>query len=138
MIALALADAVLLLHVAIVLFVVGGLAAVLLGNRLGWRWVNGPTFRFAHLAAIGIVVAEAWLGVACPLTTLESALRARAGQSGYSGGFVALWVGRLIYFDAPAWVFTVLHTAFGIGVVAAWWRYPPRWRRPPGTAEHPR
>jgi hypothetical protein len=137
-IALALADAVLVLHAAIVLFVVGGLAAVLLGNRLGWGWVNAPTFRFAHLAAIGVVVAQAWLGVVCPLTTLESALRARAGQSGYGSGFIAHWVGRLIYHDAPAWVFTALYTGFGSAVAAAWWRYPPRSGRAPGAGEHPR
>jgi hypothetical protein len=120
-----LADLVLVVHVAVVLFVVGGLVAVLVGARRGWSWVDAPAFRLAHLAAIGVVVAEAWLGVACPLTTLEASLRARSGGAAYAGGFVEHWLGRLIYFDAPPWVFTLLHTGFGLAVVATWWRHPP-------------
>ena len=46
-----LADAVLLAHLAIVVFNVGGLALIVAGNRLDWRWVNRWWFRAAHLAA---------------------------------------------------------------------------------------
>ncbi len=66
-----LADVVLALHVAIVVFVVGGLVLVVVGNLSGWRSVNALWFRLAHLATIAVVAAEAWLGVTCPLTTLE-------------------------------------------------------------------
>ena len=66
-----LAEAVLVLHFAIVSFVVGGLVLIVAGNLLRWHWVNGLWFRLAHLAAIGVVVAQAWLGKVCPLTTLE-------------------------------------------------------------------
>lgn len=127
-----LADAVLLLHLAVVLFVVGGLFAVLVGNwRLtpGWRWVNTWGFRLLHAAAIGFVVVQAWLGEACPLTVLESWLRREAGAAGYSGGFIEYWVHQVLFYDAPAWVFTVVYTLFGAAVAAAWWRFPPR-RRP--------
>ena len=79
-----LADAVLLAHLAIVLFNVGGLLLILAGNRLGWRWVNRWWFRAAHLAAIAVVVGQAWLGITCPLTTLESWLRALAGSAPYN------------------------------------------------------
>jgi len=123
-------DALLVLHFAIVLFVVVGLVLVPLGNAAGWRWVNHPGFRLAHLAAIGIVVAESWLGITCPLTEWESWLRIRAGAEGYpGGGFVQTWVTRLLYYDAPPAVFTVGYTLFGLAVLWAWWRYPPRWRR---------
>ena|SRR5688572_33097275 len=121
-----LADAVLAGHVAIVVFVIGGLVLVVAGNLAGWRWVNRPWFRFAHLAAIGIVVAEAWFGVVCPLTTLEMALRERAGAPAYGGSFVAHWLQRLLYYDAPAWVFTLAYSLFGAAVAAAWWIWPPR------------
>ena len=50
-----LADAVLLLHLGVVLFVVGGLVLILLGNWLAWRWVNMLWFRLAHLGAIAFV-----------------------------------------------------------------------------------
>ena len=65
------ADAVLALHVAVVLFVVGGLVLVIAGNRAGWHWVNHWWLRLAHLAAIAYVAAQAWWGLECPLTTLE-------------------------------------------------------------------
>jgi hypothetical protein len=121
----ALADAVLLLHLAIVLFVVGGLVLIVAGNLRGWRWVNGAWLRLAHLAAIMVVVAEAWFGVVCPLTTLEQALRLRAGDAGYGGGFIEHWVQRLIYYDLPGWVFVLGYTLFALAIVAAWWRWPP-------------
>jgi hypothetical protein len=95
------------------------------GNRYGWRFVNAWWFRLAHLAAIGIVVAQAWFGIACPLTTLESWLRVRAGEAAYETSFIEHWLTRLLYYDAPAWVFTVAYTLFGLAVVAAWWRFPP-------------
>lgn len=121
-----LADAVLLLHFAVVVFVVGGLVVVVAGNWRGWRWVNGWSFRLSHLAAIVIVVAQSWLGRICPLTTLESWLRVRAGSPSYARSFIQYWVQRIIFHEAPIWVFTAAYTAFGILVVVAWWYFPPR------------
>lgn len=123
-----LADAVLGLHAAIVAFVVGGLLVILAGNFLHWHWVNNPWFRGLHLAAIAIVALQAWLGVACPLTTLEIQLRVKAHQATYSASFVEDWLQRLIYFQAPAWVFVTAYTLFGLAVLACWWRFPPRRR----------
>ena len=125
-----LADAVLLLHVAIVVFVGGGLFAIIVGNLRDWRWVNALWFRSAHLASILIVVAEAWLGAVCPLTTLEMRLRAKAGAATYAGSFIGHWMQRVLYYDAPPWVFTVGYTIFGLAVVATWWYFPPEFRRP--------
>lgn len=121
-----LADAVLVVHTGVVLFVVGGLAAIVAGNLLGWRWVNGRTFRLLHLVTIGVVVLQAWLGELCPLTILESWLRVRAGQHGYPAGFIAHWLHRLLYWEAPLWVFGLAYSAFGALVLLAWWRWPPR------------
>lgn len=119
------ANLVLLLHVTIVLFVVLGLVLVFVGNASGWRWVNNPWFRLSHLLAIGVVVAEVWLDFVCPLTTLEMWLRAQTGGVGYSGGFIEHWLRHLLYYDAPAWVFTAAYTVFGLLVLATWWIYPP-------------
>lgn len=120
-----LADAVLAFHFALVAFVVGGLVLVLVGNLRGWRWVNREGFRFAHLAAIGIVTVQAWLGATCPLTTLEMWLREQAGLGTYRESFIAHWLQQLIYYAAPLWVFTFVYTLFGLFVVATWWRFPP-------------
>jgi hypothetical protein len=123
-----LADLVLTIHFAIVVFVVGGLVLIIVGNRRGWRFVNSLWFRLAHLGAIGVVVAQAWLGIVCPLTTLESSLRGKARESVYETSFVEYWLERALYYDAPAWVFTVGYTVFAVAVVAVWWRFPPRRR----------
>lgn len=126
----ALADSVLLLHFAIVIFVVCGLPAIVVGNVAGWSWVNSLWWRLAHLAAIGIVALQAWFGQYCPLTLLESWLREQAGQSAYSASFIEYWVQKLLYYEAPLWVFAVLYTVFGLLVAFAWWYYPPQRRRP--------
>lgn len=125
-----LADGVLVVHFGIVVFVIAGLVLVIIGNLAGWGWVNAWWFRGAHLAAIAIVVAEAWLGVPCPLTTLEAWLRAQAGETAATRGFVEHWVQRLLFYEAPAWVFTTAYTLFGLLVVAAWWKFPPGRRGP--------
>src|SRR6187401_2166441 len=93
----AFADAVLVLHVGFVSFVVVGLLVILLGGFCGWEWVRNPWFRALHLAAIGLVVVQAWFGVICPLTTLEMDLRERAGDITHHGTFVAHWLQKLLY-----------------------------------------
>lgn len=125
-----LADLVLALHAGVVVFVVGGLVLVVSGNLLGWRWVNALWFRLLHVAAIGAVAVEAWLGVACPLTTLEMQLRASAHATIYEQGFLEHWLQRLLYYEAPAWAFTLAYSLFAVAVIVAWWWYPPRCRRP--------
>jgi len=124
-----LADAVLTLHVGIVVFVVAGLVVVVAGNVRAWRWVNAPWFRVAHLAAIAIVVAQAWLGATCPVTSLEMWLRSQAHAEVYHVGFIEYWLQRLLYYEAPAWVFTLGYSLFGALVAAAWWRFPPAFKR---------
>ncbi len=123
-----LAVVVLALHAAIVVFVVGGLVLVIVGNLLGWRWVNALWFRLIHLGTIAVVVAEAWLGAACPLTTFEMWLRAMAQDTIFEGSFVEYWLQRFLYYEAPAWVFILTYSLFGLLVVAAWWHFPPQRR----------
>ena len=124
-----LADVVLTLHVAIVMFVVGGLVLVIVGNLRAWRWVNALWFRLAHLAAIAVVVAEAWFGVVCPLTSLENWLRVMARTTTYAGSFIEYWLQRVLFYEAPTWVFTVGYSLFALVVAATWWYFPPRFKR---------
>ena len=107
-------------------FIVFGLLLVLLGAWRNWTWIRNPWFRYAHLLAIAIVVAESWLGVVCPLTTWEMSLREAAGQATYSGSFIAHWLHTLLYYEAPAWVFTSLYLGFGLLVAFSWWYVRPR------------
>ena len=120
-----LADAVLLLHFAVVLYVIGGLVAIYAGNVCNWKWVNNIWFRIAHVLAIGFVVVQSWLGEVCPLTILESWLRHRAGQASYNSSFIEDWVQRILFYQAPSWVFTITYTVFGSLVLIAWWYFPP-------------
>ena len=121
------ADAVLFLHVLFVVFVVIGLILILAGKLLSWSWVRNWWFRVGHLAAIGVVVLQSWLGVICPLTQLEMFLRSKAGDATYAGSFVSHWLEAILYYRAPAWVFAVSYTAFGAIVVLSWiWVRPHR------------
>jgi len=74
------ADLILATHALFVAFVILGLVAVLLGKYLRWGWVRNWWFRLAHLAAIVIVMAEAWLGMVCPLTEWENRVKRGRGR----------------------------------------------------------
>ena len=117
---LLLADALLLIHVLFVGFVVLGLVAIYLGFFLHWRWVRNRWFRVLHLMAIIIVVLQSWLGLICPLTIWEMALREKAGAAVYAGSFIQHWLHQLLYWQAPDWVFIVVYTVFGALVLASW------------------
>ena len=129
-----LADALLMLHAAVVLFVVGLLPLVLAGGALGWRWVRHRGLRATHLGLMLFITVQTWLGELCPLTVWEQALRRRAGLAVYDGSFIAHWLDRLLYWQAPWWVFIAAYTAFAALVAAAWWWVPPQ----PGGRRRPR
>ena len=122
---LILADLILVTHALFVAFVVLGLLVVLLGKYWRWGWVRNWWFRVAHLLAIGIVIAESWLGLVCPLTEWESRAREAAGSSGYSSSFIQHWLHEILFHDFAPWVFTVAYTGFGILVLIAWMLAPP-------------
>ena len=132
-----LADLVLITHVAFVAFVIFGLLLIVCGGFRRWNWIRNPWFRMAHLAAIGVVVVQAWFGVICPLTTLEMSLRAQAGEATYGGTFIAYWLQKLLYYQAPAWVLMVCYTVFGLAVAGSWIGFRPRpFRGKMVAAEH--
>jgi hypothetical protein len=83
----ALADLVVLAHLAFILFaLLGGLLA------LRWRWVP-----WVHLPAAGWGAAVEFFGWFCPLTPLENSLRRASGSAGYSGGFIERHLLPMIY-----------------------------------------
>jgi uncharacterized protein DUF2784 len=123
------ADLVLVVHFLFVLFVVGGLAAILAGARR-WPWVRNRALRIAHAAAVALVAAESLLGIACPLTLWEDALRG----GGPARSFVGRWVAWLLYYDLPEGAFAAAYCAFALVVAWAWRAVPPRAKcaSPPG------
>lgn len=120
-----LADAVLLLHALFVVFIIGALFLTILGGYRNWLWIRNWWFRVLHLAGIAVVVAQSWIGLLCPLTTLEMWLRSRANGVQYDGSFIQYWVERFLYYSTPTWVFVLAYTAFGILVIIAWVCFPP-------------
>ncbi|MGE0313359.1 MAG: DUF2784 domain-containing protein [Lautropia sp.] len=130
-----LADVVLLVHFGVVAFVVGGLAYAVAGSIRCWPGARSVGFRVAHLVAIGVVVVQSWLGMVCPLTALESWLRAQAGAAAYGRSFIEHWVRRIVFYEAPFAAFVVGYTIFGLIVVWAWWRFPPRRRERDGAGQ---
>lgn len=101
-----LADAVLLLHFAFILFVV-------LGGLLLHRF---PRMIWAHVPAVAWGVLIEFAGWICPLTPLENHLRRLGGAAGYSGSFVEHYLLPMIYPDSltreTQWI-------LGLGVVVA-------------------
>lgn len=83
----ALADGVVVFHLAFIIFVA-------VGSVLAWRW---PAVAWAHLPALAWAAGSVTIGLPCPLTPLEKWCRRRAGDEGYAGGFVDHYVEGVIY-----------------------------------------
>lgn len=82
-----LADAVLIVHFAFIVFVLlGGYAA------LRWRWTV-----LVHVPCVVWGVYIMLSGNVCPLTPLENRLRRAAGGEGYDGGFIEHYIVKIIY-----------------------------------------
>lgn len=120
-----LADAILVLHVGVVAFVVLGAVAIPLGAWRRWRWVRRFGWRATHLVLMGVIALQAWLGALCPLTVWEQALRRRAGEAVYRESFIEYWLSRLIFFEAPWWIFVAAYSGFAALVLLLWWAVPP-------------
>lgn len=82
-----LADVVVVVHLAFIIFVATG-------SLLAWRW---PAVVWAHLPAVAWGAGTVAVGFLCPLTPLEKSLRAAAGDAGYPGGFVDHYVEGVVY-----------------------------------------
>lgn len=121
-----LANVVLGLHVMTVFFVVLSVPLIFLGRFFNWRLVRNFWFRIAHLLCILIVSIQAWLGIVCPLTTLEMWLRKQAGVDTYSESFIEHWMQTFLYWNFPAWVFIVIYTLFALVVISTWVLVPPK------------
>ena len=117
----ALADFVLLLHMAFVLFAALGGVLVFKWRRVAWFHI--PAALWASLIE--------FVGWECPLTPLENWLRRKGGEAGYQTGFIERYLLPLIY---PAPVSRTLHVVLGLLVLcvnlAIYWRL---WRRSAST-----
>jgi hypothetical protein len=116
-----LADAIVVIHLLIVLFVVTGVPLVYLGAARHWAWVRSWRWRLLHLIAIAVIAAESLFGIVCPLTVWEDRLR---GEQ-ISTGFIERGIDRILFYDAPTWMFTAAYIAFAALVAITWVAVPP-------------
>ena len=99
-----LADLVVCVHAAFVVFVAAGGLLVWWAPRVAW----------AHLPALAWGVGIEWSGKICPLTPLEAWLRRLAGQTGYRGDFIDRYIMPLLY---PAGLTRELQIGLGVAVL---------------------
>ena len=123
------ADVVAIIHLGYVIFVILGFVLILVGIFLKWKWIRNLWFRILHLVAIVGVALEAVLGINCPLTVLEFELRYGAPPSDRWLSFVGNIVDSILFYDAPAWLFTIIYSAFAILVAITFILAPPTRKR---------
>jgi Protein of Unknown function (DUF2784) len=100
------ADAVVVIHLAFIAFVLAGGALVIKWRSLAWLHV--PAVIWGAYAELTSTI--------CPLTPLENALRLHAGQAGYEGGFIDRYLLPIIY---PAGLTPQIQTILGVIVLGA-------------------
>jgi hypothetical protein len=82
-----LADALVVFHMAFLVFVVVG------GGLVLWR----RRMAFLHLPVLAWGIYIEWSGAVCPLTPLEQKARSAGGEAGYSGGFIDHYLVPILY-----------------------------------------
>lgn len=112
-----LADIILIIHFLYVSFVIGGLLAVWTGVFFHWEWIRNFWFRILHLIAIVFVALESVFGVVCPLTKWENALRSTS--EGYETSFMQHWIHKILFYQAPEYVFTIIYVLFAVLVLGS-------------------
>jgi len=124
---LALADLLLLLHFAVVLFNVFGIVAIPLGGWLGWSFVRVFWWRALHLATLAVVALQAAAGRLCFLTIWHAALlQMTESRRSFAPG-IADFISGLIFWPLPLWAFVVIYVAVALFTLALWWLGPPRY-----------
>jgi hypothetical protein len=145
-----LADTVATVHLLLMIFVVLGQLAILVGIVFRWRWIRNPWFRWIHFATVLTVAIEAVVGVACPLTTWEDDLRDRlkeelkqAGEPTEAKSFTERVVLPLLVpdfhnktvdlpFFGNVWVLDILYYSFAVLVLLSFILAPPGRQAPAG------
>ncbi|MBI3899165.1 MAG: DUF2784 domain-containing protein [Gammaproteobacteria bacterium] len=112
-----LADVILVTHALIVGFIALGFVVIPLGNLCHWRFVRHRSLRLLHLGGILFVAAEALLGITCPLTVWEDALR---GATDGDGGFIVRWLSWLLYYNVPLWIFSLIYVVAALLALSLW------------------
>ena len=102
-----LADLVVVVHLAFIVFVAAG-------GLLAWRW---PWLLRLHVPSVLWAAATITVGVPCPLTGLERFLHDLAGEPTYAGGFVDRYVEGVVY---PESLTPLLRALVALAIAVGW------------------
>src|SRR5690349_3596945 len=105
------AEAVLMFHLAVVLFNVVGLVVIPLGAWRGWTFVCRFWWRAMHVAILAFVALQAVLQRVCFLTLWQARLLQQAGESASTAPLIQRLVARAVFWPLPLWFFAGLYVA---------------------------
>ncbi|MFZ9314684.1 MAG: DUF2784 family protein [Burkholderiaceae bacterium] len=117
-----LASLVLGLHLVLAVAIVAGLILIPVGGYFGWCWILNRRLRLLHAGLMCFVALEALLGLTCPLTVMEYALRGGEAPE----YFIASLLHDVLYWNLPAEIFLVAYLASATWVIILWWKVPPK------------
>ncbi len=120
-----LADIIVIFHLAYAGFVLFGFLAIVIGSHRNWNWIRNFPFRVIHLVCTVFVPLETIIGIICPLTTLENFFLRVSGQEEYNRSFIGNLVNRILFYDAPEWIFITIYVALAVLVILYFILYPP-------------
>ena len=115
------ASLIMLIHFGVVTFITLGFFVIPLGYKFDWDWTKLRKLRLLHLLMMGIVTAEAIIGLTCPLTILENLLR----DVNETQTFMAYWINKILYWDLPRQLFIVIYSLCLSWVILLWKYCPP-------------
>jgi len=120
-----LADIVVIIHLAYACFVLFGFLAIVIGVYCNWVWIRNYPFRILHFACTAFVFLETVLSITCPLTLLENFFLRVSRVEGYNRSFIGNLVSKILFYDAPEWIFATIYVLLAIAVVIYYILFPP-------------
>jgi len=115
-------EAVLAVHIAIILFNVFGLVAVPVGALCNLRFVHIRWWRVLHVLSLAAVAAQARAGQACFLTIWQDELAALEQPT---APLIVRWINQVVYWQLPIWIFAALYVLVFVYAIALLWLVPP-------------
>ncbi len=116
------ADFILIIHFTIIAFIIAGFFLIPIGYKLNLYWSVNKTLRITHFLLIGIVTTESFIGMTCPLTTVEKLLRNDFSDE----TFVNYWLSKIIYWDYPLYFFCIVYCLCFFWTFFLWKICPPK------------
>ena len=120
-----LADLTVAVHLDYACFVLLGFLAIAVGSLCGWFWVRNFPFRVIHLVCTILVPLETIVKITCPLTTLENFFLRASGVEGYDRSFIGNFLNKVLFYEAPEWVFALIYLLLAALVILFFILNPP-------------